>query len=259
VAERVLQHGRESIAVTRLILRSLVVGVALIAVLSAVPAQAQTFSTPWMHATNQDWASEWGVLDPMILFAPGSWVQLKGATGNWDGVRSDLADAGVSVFGSYESESAGNPVGGEVHKFRYTHNLALGIALDLQKLLGLRDTYFLTSASERTGNSLSNDIPNTLQVQQIFGHQTIRLVDLAVEHLFFDQKLDVVGGRINALDDFATSPYYCFAQNLGFCGNPLSIPVNANVPSYPGAAWGVRARYQASPEFYSIKKERKAE
>jgi porin len=237
---------------SRSILRSLVVGWLLAAVLSALPAQAQTFSTPWMHASNQDWASEWGVLDPMILFAPGSWAQLNGATGNWDGVRTDLSHAGVSFFGSYESESAGNPVGGEVHKFRYTHNIALGVAMDLQRLLGLHDTYFLASASERTGNSLSNDIPNTLQVQQIFGHQTIRLVDLALEHQFFDKKLDVVGGRINALDDFATSPYYCFAQNLGFCGNPLSIPTNANVPSYPGAAWGVRARYQATPEFYSM-------
>src|SRR5260370_30914269 len=116
-------------------------------------ALAQTFSTPWMHATNQDWASEWGILDPMILFVPGSWAQLKGATGNWDGVRSDLSDAGVSVFGSYESESAGNPVGGETHKFRYTHNIALGAALDLHRLLGLDETWFLASASERTGNS----------------------------------------------------------------------------------------------------------
>lgn len=219
---------------------------------SSIDAQAQTFSTPWMHVTQGDWATEWGILDPMILFLPGSWAQLTTATGGWDGMRSDLSDAGVSVFGSYQSESAGNPVGGETHKFRYTHNIALGIALDLHKLLGLSDTYFLASASERTGNSLSYDIPNFFQVQQIFGHQTIRLVDLAVEKLFFEQKLDIVGGRINALDDFATSPYYCFAQNLGFCGNPLSIPVNASVPSYPGAAWGIRARYQLSPEFYSM-------
>jgi porin len=238
--------------VSHSIFRSLIVAFVLAGVLTAAPARAQTFSTPWMHATNQDWASEWGVLDPMILFTPESWAQLKGATGGWGGVRSDLSNAGVSLFGSYESESAGNPVGGEVHKFRYTHNIALGIALDLHRLIGLEDTYFLASASERTGNSLSNDIPNTLQVQQIFGHQTIRLVDLALEHLFFNQKLDVVGGRINALDDFATSPYYCFAQNLGFCGNPLSIPTNANVPSYPGAAWGIRARYQPTPEFYTM-------
>ena len=63
---------------------------------------------------------------------PGSWAQLTAATGNWDGMRTDLSDAGVSVFGTYQSESAGNPVGGEVHKFRYTHNIAAGIAMDLR-------------------------------------------------------------------------------------------------------------------------------
>jgi porin len=214
--------------------------------------QAQTFSTPWMHATQGPWATRWGVLDPHLLFLPGSWTQLNAATGNWNGVRSDLANAGVSVFGSYESESAGNPLGGQLHKLRYTHNIAMGAAMDLQQLAGLDDTYFLVSASERTGNSLSKDIPNIFQVQQIFGHQTIRLVDLALEHRFFDHRLDVVAGRINALDDFATSPLYCFAQNLGFCGNPLSIPTDASVPSYPNTAWGIRGHYELSPEFYSM-------
>src|SRR5580692_2898225 len=146
---------------SRLILRSLVVSFVLVSIFPT-GAHAQTFSTPWMHTANQDWATEWGILDPQILFFPQSWAQLKGATGNWDGVRSDLSNKGISVFGSYVSESAGNPVGGQVHKFRYTHNIALGIAIDLQKLIGLRDTYFLASASERTGNSLSNDIPNAL-------------------------------------------------------------------------------------------------
>ena len=73
---------------SRLILRSLVVGFALVAVFSAAQANAQTFSTPWMHATNEDWATEWGILDPQILFLPGSWAQLTAATGNWDGVRT---------------------------------------------------------------------------------------------------------------------------------------------------------------------------
>ncbi len=234
-----------------IVLRWVVASFALASVFSSA-ALAQTFSTPWMHATQGEWATQWGVLDPHILFLPSSWTQLTAATGNWHGVRSDLSEAGVSVFGTYQSESAGNPVGGQSEQFRYTHNIALGVAMDLHRLLGLDDTYFLASASERAGNSLSYDIPNFFQVQQIFGHQTFRLVDLALEHRFFDQKLDVVAGRINALDDFATSPLYCFAQNLGFCGNPLSIPVNASVPSYPGAAWGIRARYEISPEFYSM-------
>jgi len=237
---------------SRSILRMLMFGCVLGGALAATSARAQTFSTPWMHVTQGDWATEWGIIDPRILFLPGSWAQLTAATGNWDGMRSELSNAGVSVFGTYQSESAGNPVGGQSHHVQYTQNIAFGSALDLRRLMGLQDTYFLVSASYRSGNSLSNDIPNFFQVQQIYGHQTIRMVDLAVERLFFEQKLDIVGGRINALDDFATSPLYCYAQNLGFCGNPLSIPVNSSVPSYPNTAWGIRARYAISPELYSM-------
>ena len=32
----------------------------------------------------------------------------------------------------------------------------------------------------------------------------------------------------------------------------MSIPSKANISSYPGAAWGIRAYYQVSPEFYSM-------
>ena len=109
------------------VVRLLVVIFPLAYFLSANAAEAQTFSTPWMHAT-QGLIGQlpWGVLDPQILFLPGSWGQLTAATGNWGGLRSQLAEAGISLFGAYESESAGNPVGGELHKCRYTHNIALG-------------------------------------------------------------------------------------------------------------------------------------
>ena len=45
---------------SRSILRSAVVVFVLAGILSAAPAEAQTFSTPWMHATNEDWAIRMG-------------------------------------------------------------------------------------------------------------------------------------------------------------------------------------------------------
>ncbi|MBV8359742.1 MAG: carbohydrate porin [Deltaproteobacteria bacterium] len=229
-----------------------ILGLSIAWVLVAMRVYADPYLTPWMRGANQQWFTNWGMFDPENWLDQEKWDELEGATGGWDGQRKKLSAAGISLFGSYESETAGNPVGGLVHEVAYTHNIGLAVSLDLQKLVGFGDTYLLASASQRTGNSLSYDIPNSFAVQQLFGHQTIRLVDLAVEHRFFSKKLDVVAGRINALDDFATSPLYCFAQNLGFCGNPLSIPVNADVSSYPGAAWGIRGRYQISEEFYSM-------
>jgi porin len=119
-------------------------------------------------------------------------------------------------------------------------------------LIGVPGTYALVSASNRAGNSLSRDIPNFFAVQEIYGGQTTRLVHLALEKVTVGGHLSLVGGRINALDDFATSPLYCYAQNLGLCGNPLSIPTNASVSSYPNTAWGARARWSFTDNAYAM-------
>ena len=44
----------------------------------------------------------------------------------------------------------------------------------------------MVSASERAGNDLSGDIPNFFQVQQEFGHPTMRLDNLVIEEQLLD-------------------------------------------------------------------------
>jgi carbohydrate-selective porin OprB len=149
-------------------------------------------------------------------------------------------------------ESAGNPTGSNLHKLRYTHDLGLAIYLDLDKLLGLKHTYFLVTASQRVGNNLSSDIPNFFQVQQEFGHPTMRLDNLAIEQQLLDGRLDVVAGRIKATSDFAYSWVSCYSQNLGLCDFRLGAPYNASISSHPYSVWGIRARYDLTPEIYSM-------
>ena len=208
--------------------------------------------TEWMTPPQEEIDTTWGILDPHRLFDWNEMREEASLTGGWGGERRRLREAGIGFAGSYVSETAGNPVGGTTHKLRYTHNIGLGVFLDLGRLLGISNTILFVSASNREGNSLSRDIPNFFAVQQLFGGPTTRLVHLAVETVLADGRLDLVGGRINALDDFATSPLYCYAQNLGFCGNPLSIPVNASVPSYPNTAWGVRGRWAITDNAYAM-------
>jgi porin len=86
-------------------------------------------------------------------------------------------------------------------------------------------------------------------VQQIFGGQTTRLVDLAIGKGLFHRTLRIVAGRLNGLDDFIASPLYCNAQNLAFCGNPLSIPVDVNISSYPNTMWGTRIHWEPIPSW----------
>jgi len=197
----------------------------------------------------------WGVLE--IDRARGSGPELGTAdslTGNWRGYRDRLRDEyGLAVVGNYTSESAGNPVGGNRQGVTYTHNVDLAVFADLGKLVGLDDAAFLVSASNRAGSSLSAQyIGNVYAVQQIFGGQTTRLVHLAVGKAFFRRKLRIVAGRINGLDDFVASPLYCNAQNLAFCGNPLSIPSDVNISSYPNTMWGTRVRWEPSPLWYAM-------
>jgi carbohydrate-selective porin OprB len=182
-----------------------------IIILSAVPVHAYT--TLWMHAPEFD--GGWGLLDPSTWSDPNELEQQTALTGGWGGLRQTLHNDGIDFTGLYMMESAGNPTGGDLHKLRYTHDLGLAIYLDLDKLLGLKHTYFLATASQRVGNNLSGDIPNFFQVQQEFGHPTMRLDNLAIEEQLLDGRLDVVAGRIKATSDFAYSWVSCYSQNWG--------------------------------------------
>ena len=223
----------------------------LLTVLAAAPAGAAN-ETPWL-IPQPDHPTPWGLMDfDRTQGSAQPWERAHSLTGNWNGWRSYLEDEyGVYVLGSYTAEVAGNPVGGENQNVRYTQNVGLALLVDLERFAGLPSTRFIASASERTGESNSKkDIGNIYAVQQIYGGQTTRLVQLALGTQLFDSKLDVVAGRLNGLDDFAASPLYCNAQNLAFCGNPLSIPIDVNISSYPNTAWGARARWQPEPAFY---------
>ena len=48
------------------ILGSVIAGLFFSLVFSAATIQAQTFSTPWMHSAQGDWATPWGALDPVF-------------------------------------------------------------------------------------------------------------------------------------------------------------------------------------------------
>jgi porin len=200
--------------------------------LAAGPVAAGN-ETPWMHPESSPDHD-----DPL--------------TGNWGGRRTELENVyGLFVLGSYTAEVAGNPVGGRTQGVKYTHDARLTLVADLEKLVGVPHTRFIASASNRAGESLSKEnIGNVYQVQQLFGGQTTRLVHLALGMELFDDRLDIVAGRLNGLDDFAASPLYCNAQNLAFCGNPLSIPVDVNISSHPNTAWGFRARWAPDPAVY---------
>ena len=99
----------------------------------------------------------------------------------------DLPDW-VSISLGYVNEINGNPSGGLRQRATYTHNLSLNTSFSsgFSRPESEWDEFdawkLVVNASQRSGTSLSEKIPNAQSVQQIFGYgQTFRLAGLWVE------------------------------------------------------------------------------
>ncbi len=172
--------------------------------------------------------------------------------GDWYGTRTWLEERGIVPTLTFVTDSLGNPSGGKEQGFTTANNVGLDLNFDLEKLCGLEGGSFLLSMSYRFGGSLSaNYIHNVFTVQQVFGGETFRLVNLAYLQKLFDDRVELRIGRIGAGDDFLVSPYnYVFVQN-GFDGNPVGIFFNApGMTAYPNDTWGTLVKVRPTARTY---------
>jgi len=232
--------------------------------LQGIPIQTQTIFRMWVLAAMLvllDWAAVARAQDavpappgtrslaptPFQLTLPSAHL-----LGDWYGLRPWLEDHGITPTVTFVTDALGNPTGGREQGFTGAHNLGLDLLFDLEKLAGLRGGSFHFSLSERFGTSLSKEyIGNVFTVQQVFGGQTYRVVNLAYQQTLLDNRVEFSVGRIAAGDDFLVSPYnYVFVQN-GFDGNPVGIFFNApGMTAYPNATWGARVKVRPTARTY---------
>jgi porin len=170
-------------------------------------------------------------------------------TGDWGGARDSLKKAGLSINLNYTTETMANISGGEKRGGTYADNIALELNLDLNRIAGISGTTFLVKASQRDGDSVSSKFiapsqnGNTFPVQELYGGQTFKLVNVQFTTRLMDDRLELAYGRLVANDDFLRSDLYCQFLNNSFCGSPK--PVFFQNPftftAYPLATWGLRA------------------
>ena len=153
----------------------------------------------------------------------------------------------VRLSFNYTNEIDANPSGGVEQTGTYTHNVAINsafssgfgkVAAEWKEI----DHWILNlTASQRSGTSLSQKIPNELAVQQIYGYgQTFRLAGLWLERNQVENGLvKMKFGKFATFDDFASSPLYCFYTNNGFCGQDWGIPNSLPVMAYPANQYGL--------------------
>jgi porin len=174
--------------------------------------------------------------------------------GDWGGLRTKLEDAGVKPALTLVKEFAANVSGGKSQGATQATNIGLSLNFDLDRLAGINGASFLLSFSERFGRSLSeNYVGNVFTIQEVYGGETFRVVDVAYQQQLLDDKIEFRIGRIATADDFLVSPYdYLFMQN-GFDGFPHGIAFNApGMTVYPKATWGAVVKVKPTPRCYAM-------
>ena len=192
-----------------------------------------------------------GLLNPPILKSDfDNWRDGKYATGNWGGLRDDLAAHGIEPFVYYTGILSGNPSGGQKRGTTYVDDTYFGLNVYLDKLIGWKGAEFTISGVNRDGVGLSNNfIGSQYNVQQTVGGQNIFFYQLTLEQHLFNDKLSVKLGRFGASDDFNASPIYSYYVNNGIDGDIRNVLFDTQFSAYPFATWAARVRLDPSPEY----------
>ena len=179
-------------------------------------------------------------------------------SGDWGGARTELLDKGYDFSLEYVGEVGSNLDGGynDDTTARYSDQFALGVKMDLEKILGWQDAEFKLAITERSGRNISNDRigdprAGTLSSsQEVWGRgQTWRLTQMWYKQGYFDNKLNVKIGRFGPGEDFNSFP--CDFQNLAFCGSQVGNWVGNIWYNRPVSQWALRIKYNITPEVYA--------
>ena len=179
------------------------------------------------------------------------WSKGDYATGNWGGLRDRLAADGLTFFGYYTMDPAGNVTGGKRQGATYVDDWYFGVTLDLDKLIGWTGGKFTVSGINRDGPSLTKGyVGSQFDVQQCYGGQNVFLYGVFLEQKLLDDKVILKVGRFSCSDDFNASPLYGYAMNNAFNGDIRNVLFDTQFSAYPYSTWAASLRVNPTPETY---------
>ncbi len=162
--------------------------------------------------------------------------------GDFGGLRTDLEDRGISLFGGYAVEVWGNTSGGLKRGTVYTGLLDFGVDLDFGKLAGIEGLTFRSSWLWLSGRDASEDlVGNIFTTSNIAGFNTLRAFELWLEQSLLDDRLSIRVGQLSADEEFIISDTAGTFLNGTFGWPALASEALPNGgPAYPLATLGVR-------------------
>ncbi|MDE2240428.1 MAG: carbohydrate porin, partial [Rhodospirillales bacterium] len=181
-----------------------------------------------------------------------SFLTRQTMTGDWNGGRTRLQDAGLTFKGFYVGEFADAFSGGERTGNGYAQQLGIGMDADLGKLFGLEGGTLSIGFNQRQGRSASADfIGNRLAVQEVYGAgNTLRITEFSYDQKFAHGLVDTKVGFYPMGNDFGVIADGCDFQNVGFCVHLQNLPASSGWSDYPTGKWGGRIKFTPTPALY---------
>lgn len=180
----------------------------------------------------------------------GSWRDGKYASGDWGGLRENLAKQGIEPFLYWTGIGSGNPTGGVRRGFTLVDDSFFGVNFDLGKMRGWKGAKVTISGVNRDGRGLSNEyIFSQYNVQQSVGGQNIFFYQLAFQQKLLNDKLTLKAGRFSASDDLNGSPIYGNYVNNGIDGDIRNVLFDTQSSAYPFATWAGLVRIDPNKQF----------
>ncbi len=167
------------------------------------------------------------------------------ATGDWNGMRTLLAEHGVIFNFTYAADPIGVVSGGIRRGVFYNGFFDLGTDIDLEKLAGWKGGKFHVNGFYPHGeNGSANYVGDIGTFSNIEAYDTYRLYELWVEQSFFKGRFSLRVGQITFDSEFAVLDAYggVFVQS-GF-GAPEAFSANLPLPVFPNAVPGLRVRVE---------------
>jgi porin len=172
-------------------------------------------------------------------------------TGDWGGLRTALAEQGVTISAAYTAEVFANVQGGIKRGAIYDGLFLPQLDADLEKLVGWEGATFRVSMIQGHGPSLSQGwVGNVLNVSSTVAvPPATRLYNLWLQQTLFGGLVSARVGMMNVDAEFIISPTASVFVNSTF-GWPgwTALDLPGGGPAYPLSSPGVRLKLQPAAE-----------
>lgn len=169
-------------------------------------------------------------------------------TGDWNGLRSHLADNGITLDGDVTQIYQGVAHGGVNETFNYAGHGDYRLGLDFERLCGWKGLSLLLRAEHRFGEFLGRDAGLIAPAALPAATPTVATEDLILTNVLFtkvvNENVTLLFGKLDTLDG-DRNPFASGRGKSQFMNTSLVEPLAA-IPTVPLATLGAGAVYSVN-------------